>query len=912
MDVVGTNEISITEKVLRARFLCSRKSHLLMFSRDSRRHTTYEIAVNARMERIRSSYLSEAARKGLLVTSFHRLSSNKPPDGRLLAHLLSTEAAVFAAVPASSVEAPSLEPVVFSNSNVIRQEDRAEITFAGYVLSRLQRTPLLRGRVILFDGSQKMIRLHDGFGSILPAINELTRWASSRPELPDPILNKHCPVCEFQHLCRPIAEKNDSLSVLGGIGAKNLLRYERKGIFTVKQLSYLYRPRKRRRHARSRPVTHKFELQALALRSGHIYLDGDPVPIPQSDTEIYFDIEALPDIQFNYLIGAVVCTAGKAQTFQFWADQRSDEASVWGEFLTLIRRYPGCPLFHYGGFERLMIKRLGKLYGTPVEPIAQRLFNINSCIFGKIYFPVRSNSLKDICRFIGLSWTSPEASGLQSLAWRYRYDDTGDQQCRHLLLTYNREDCENLRGLTEKLRDIAAQGPHSPQVRFADAGKALLTEEISDVVGSLDQLLRSAHGSYEHAKIVLKRSATARKRGANRQPSRPGRRHSSGKFNKVVRVRPGRTCPRHPGVALKPRSAEAVRTITDLVLTSRGVRKTIIRYVGNIGYCAVCNNTYSPPSIRRQGRRQKYGSSLQAWATYHRMALRLPFDKISQLLEDVFHEQIPPNHIYNLVTQFSRNYAITERRLLAKILASPVVHVDETTINIQGTSQYVWVITDGRHVVFRQTESREATIIHQLFDGYAGVLCTDFYTGYDSIDCAQQKCWAHLIRDLNDDLRESPFDAELEDFVSSVRSLIVPIFGTMDEAGLKARRLRKYCKSVDRFYRERIVGKTYRSDLVATYQKRFAKYQDKLFVFIDRDGVPWNNNMAERALRHIAVQRKISGSFGKHGILPYLLLLGVTQSCRFQNKSLLQFLISGKKDIDLFKGRQGNIGWRMR
>jgi Transposase IS66 family len=365
-------------------------------------------------------------------------------------------------------------------------------------------------------------------------------------------------------------------------------------------------------------------------------------------------------------------------------------------------------------------------------------------------------------------------------------------------------------------------------------------------------------------------------------------------------------------VALKPRSAKAVRTITDLVFTSRGVRKAIIRYVGNIGYCALCNNEYSSPSIRSLGRQQKYGSGLQAWVTYHRMALRLPFDKISQFLEDVFHEQISHHHIYNLVAHFSQNYVITERRLLAKILDSPVVHVDETTINIQGTSQYVWVITDGRHVVFRQTESREATNIHQLFDGYAGVLCTDFYPGYDSIKCAQQKCWAHLIRDLNDDLRKSPFDTELEGFVSAVRSLIVPIFETMDKVGLKARRLHKYRKSIDRFYRGRIIGKTYRSDLVATYQKRFAKYRDKLFVFIDRDDVPWNNNMAERALRHIAVQRKISGSFGKQGILPYLLLLGVTQSCRFQNKSLLQFLVSGKKDIDLFKGQKGNIGWRMR
>jgi Transposase IS66 family len=34
-----------------------------------------------------------------------------------------------------------------------------------------------------------------------------------------------------------------------------------------------------------------------------------------------------------------------------------------------------------------------------------------------------------------------------------------------------------------------------------------------------------------------------------------------------------------------------------------------------------------------------------------------------------------------------------------------------------------------------------------------------------------------------------------------------------------------------------------------------------LFSFIENDGVPWHNNAAERALRHLAVQRKISGAF---------------------------------------------------
>jgi hypothetical protein len=32
-----------------------------------------------------------------------------------------------------------------------------------------------------------------------------------------------------------------------------------------------------------------------------------------------------------------------------------------------------------------------------------------------------------------------------------------------------------------------------------------------------------------------------------------------------------------------------------------------------------------------------------------------------------------------------------------------------------------------------------------------------------------------------------------------------------------------------------------------------------------------------------------------------VLLLGLAQTCRFQDKSLLKFLLSGEKDIDAFK-----------
>ena len=169
-----------------------------------------------------------------------------------------------------------------------------------------------------------------------------------------------------------------------------------------------------------------------------------------------------------------------------------------------------------------------------------------------------------------------------------------------------------------------------------------------------------------------------------------------------------------------------------------------------------------------------------------------------------------------------------------------------------------------------------------------------------------------MIRDLNENLRKSPFDTEYENFVCAVGELITPILQAVEKYGLKSRHLRKFRLNVDSFYEKSISNSVYKSETTQTFQKRFIKYREKLFVFLDIDGIPWNNNAAERAIRHLAVQRKISGSFGQESTPHYLRLLSVTQTCRFQNKSLLQFLLSGEKDIDEFKGRKGLIGWRMR
>jgi transposase-like protein len=75
----------------------------------------------------------------------------------------------------------------------------------------------------------------------------------------------------------------------------------------------------------------------------------------------------------------------------------------------------------------------------------------------------------------------------------------------------------------------------------------------------------------------------------------------------------------------------------------------------------------------------------------------------------------------------AENYASTEKILLKDILASPFIHIDETKINIQGTNHYVWVLTDGIHVIFKMTDTRETKTIQGILEGYNGVLISDLW-----------------------------------------------------------------------------------------------------------------------------------------------------------------------------------------
>ena len=109
------------------------------------------------------------------------------------------------------------------------------------------------------------------------------------------------------------------------------------------------------------------------------------------------------------------------------------------------------------------------------------------------------------------------------------------------------------------------------------------------------------------------------------------------------------------------------------------------------------------------------------------------------------------------------------------------------------------MFTNLEEVVYYYTETREGDFLQELLREFRGVLVSDFYAAYDSINCPQQKCLIHLMRDLNDDLLRQPFNEELKELVRDFAVLLKPMIETVDRFGLKAHFLRKHKVFVERF-----------------------------------------------------------------------------------------------------------------
>src|SRR5207247_4403635 len=201
--------------------------------------------------------------------------------------------------------------------------------------------------------------------------------------------------CEFQARCRKLAIEKDDLSLLAGMNAKERQELRSKGIFTVTQLSYTFRPRRRPKRLRDKRERYHHSLRALAIREKKIHSVGSP-ELKSEGMPVYLEVEGLPDRDFYYLIGVRIGNGESAVQHSLWADTVEDAGKIWREFLGILETVEKPVLIHYGSYEKTFLSQMSVRHGSPSEDSARATaiasaVNLLTVIFAQIYFPTYSN-----------------------------------------------------------------------------------------------------------------------------------------------------------------------------------------------------------------------------------------------------------------------------------------------------------------------------------------------------------------------------------------------------------------------------------------------------------------------------------------------------------------------------------------
>jgi len=161
-------------------------------------------------------------------------------------------------------------------------------------------------------------------------------------------------------------------------------------------------------------------------------------------------------------------------------------------------------------------------------------------------------------------------------------------------------------------------------------------------------------------------------------------------------------------------------------------------------------------------------------------------------------------------------------------------------------------------------------------------------------------CPVHLVRDFNNALLRNPFDNELRALAQAFGALMRGIVETIDQRGLKRKYMNKHVGQVNWFYAE-FASAPLVSEAAEGFRNRLVRYRQKLFAFLEHDGVPWNNNNAEHAVKYFArYRRRFNGQVTENGLGDYLILLSLYVTCELRGIRFLDFLLSAQRDIDTY------------
>ena len=609
---------------------CATKAHLLAIGEPP--PDTFFAEIRAH---ISSSYKAAAKRSSRAdiaeALSFGQLS--RSPDNAGISHHVDCETANYDFAPTprkaerrqprASSPFGRFVPVLYLPWEKPELSDILLVSFGALALS--QATGILpeAGTLICGDSyRRRTVRIEKHVARTRQIINAIQENCQGQ-KAPPLLLNRHCAVCDFQPRCRNLAIERDDLSLLTAMTSKERAKINAKGISTITQLSYGYRPRRRKRtrpDAKNPPksANHTFpvvkndhKLKALAIKKSQIHVVGSPSP-KFDGIPIFLDVEGMPDRDFYYLIGLRFQSDGETVERSFWANGPEDERIVWQSCLQTIKAIENPQVVSYGAYEARFLRQMKARYTLTlddsefVDRLIETSVNLVGCIYGKVYFPTFSNSLKEVGRYLGFDWAWPQATGAATPLLRRAWELDANDESKRRLIDYNMDDCRAAAAVADLLKRICVDGTsgiNAVAVGSLEVGFQRTFGKFESALPEFTKINNAAYWDYQRSKVYTRTDKTIK-----RVVQKTERMRKSTSVEEEVTVKDvPEECPKcHAAKFWTYRGGSTV--VYDLRFTRRGIKRWAVRY----HYCMYqCSKCRGEKTVYLQ--KSQYGPNLRAF-----------------------------------------------------------------------------------------------------------------------------------------------------------------------------------------------------------------------------------------------------------------------------------------------------------
>ena len=284
-----------------------------------------------------------------------------------------------------------------------------------------------------------------------------------------------------------------------------------------------------------------------------------------------------------------------------------------------------------------------------------------------------------------------------------------------------------------------------------------------------------------------------------------------------------------------------------------------------------------------------FGPRLRALTATLKGELHASYRGIKRLYEDALGLPVSTGYLAKVVAQSSDALASPYESLRSALADETVLNLDETGHPDQGERYWLWAAIAKTFSVFRVDKSRGSQVVEQLLGlTYQGVIGSDFFSAYrkfvkDHPACLPAYCWAHLIREVR--YLTTLSDKATANWASKLLNAIKRVFKAYHTQGQRAQANAKEAIL-------KCVRRPPKRGEAVTLANRIKQHKDAYFLFLARDEVEPTNNIAERALRHGVMHRKLTqGTRGDTGQRWLERMLSVRATCQQQERSFFGYLV---------------------